>query len=107
MSHVAQGITRRRMLGYLIAAPTLVAAARGQLAATAAAELGVSESALRLSDGVFTAPDGRTRSFGQLARRAAVSQNRAVSPQLKSAASLRVVGREQRRVDAHDIVTGR
>src|SRR5947209_7940384 len=83
------------------------ASARGQLAATAAAELGVSESALRLSDGVFTAPDGRTRSFGQLARRAAVSQNRAVSPQLKSAASLRVVGREQRRVDAHDIVTGR
>src|SRR3954453_18593749 len=86
---------------------TAAASARGQLAATAARELGVDESALRLRAGVFTAPDGRTRSFADLAEKAAVARDTEVTPKLKSKAALRLVGREQRRIDAHDIVTGR
>src|SRR3954454_6782748 len=43
------------------------ATARGQLAVTASRELGVPVPALKLSDGVFTAPDGTTRSFADLA----------------------------------------
>src|SRR3954453_20901973 len=86
---------------------TAAASARGQLAATAARELGVDESALRLRAGVFTAPDGRTRSFAQLAEKAAVARDTTVTPTLKSKGQLRLVGREQRRIDAHDIVTGR
>ncbi|HEY3186898.1 MAG TPA: molybdopterin cofactor-binding domain-containing protein, partial [Solirubrobacteraceae bacterium] len=83
------------------------ASARGQLALTAARELDVNTSALRLEDGVFTAPDGRRRSFADLAEKAAVAETRTVVPQLKSNASLRLVGKEQRRIDALDIVTGR
>src|SRR3954463_10908416 len=61
---------------------TAAATARGQLAATAARELGVDESALRLRAGVFTAPDGRTRSFAQLATKAAVTHDTEVTPTL-------------------------
>src|SRR3954451_23191953 len=86
---------------------TAAATARGQLAATAASELGVDASLLRLKDGAFTAPDGRRRTFGDLARKAAVTETRAVTPTLRSKASLRLLGSEQRRVDARDIVTGR
>src|SRR3954447_16513526 len=86
---------------------TAAASARGQLAGTAARELGVDESALRLRAGVFTAPDGRTRSFADLAEKAAVARDTEVTPKLKSKAALRLVGREQRRIDARDIVTGR
>src|SRR4051794_1769546 len=83
------------------------ATARGQLAATAARDLGVDESALHLHDGVFTAPDGRRRTFADLAAKAAVSETRAVTPTLRSRASLRLLGSEQRRTDALDSVTGR
>ena len=88
--------------------PVRVAAAtaRGQLEATAARELGVSRSALRLRDGVFTAPDGRRLSYAQLARKAAVREDKPVIPELKSRAAQQVVGSEQRRIDALDAVTG-
>jgi isoquinoline 1-oxidoreductase beta subunit len=86
---------------------TAAASARGQLAATAARELGVAEDRLRLRAGVFTAPDGRTRSFADLAQTAAVTEDRPVVVQLKRRGAQKVVGRPQRRVDARDAVTGR
>lgn len=82
------------------------ASARGQLRATAADELSVPAALLRAADGVFTAPDGRTATYGSLAEKAAVRSTRAVTPQLKSAASLRFVGTEQKRIDARAAVTG-
>src|SRR4051812_49316064 len=45
---------------------TAAASARGQLEMTAARELGVEASQLRLKDGVFTAPDGRRASYADL-----------------------------------------
>src|SRR3954468_1076567 len=86
---------------------TAAASARDQAGRTAARELGVSESSLKLADGVFTAADGRSLSYGDLAEKAAVSKTRTVKPRLKARAAQAVVGRDQRRVDAHDIVTGR
>lgn len=86
---------------------TAAAAARGRLAATAARELGVDASRLRLDGGVFTAPGGASRSFGDLAATAAVAQTRAVTPRLKARAAQRLVGTPQRRVDALAAVTGR
>jgi isoquinoline 1-oxidoreductase subunit beta len=83
------------------------ASAREQLRATAARELGVPASALRLKNGVFTAPGGARRSYADLAEKAAVARTRAVPVRLKDAAAQTRVGSDQRRVDAHDIVTGR
>src|SRR3954470_14255955 len=83
------------------------ASAREQLRATAARELGVPASALRLKDGVFTAPGGARRSYADLAEKAAVARTRLVRAPLKDAAAQTRVGSDQRRVDAHDIVTGR
>src|SRR4051812_9511409 len=81
--------------------------AREQLGARAARELGVPASALRLKDGVFTAPGGARRSYADLAEKAAVARTRLVPAQLKDAAAQTRVGSDQRRVDARDIVTGR
>src|SRR3954462_5232037 len=86
---------------------TAAASARGQLEATAARHLGADASALELQDGVFTAPDGRTASYADLARKAAVSKTTQVSPRLKPRAALTKVGTDQRRVDALASVTGR
>src|SRR3954468_16339814 len=86
---------------------TAAASARGQLAATAARALKVDESALKLADGVFTAPDGRRLTYADLAEKAAVSKSRSVTPRLKARAAQTKVGSDARRVDAHDIVTGR
>ena len=86
---------------------TAAASARDQAGRTAARELGVSASSLKLSDGVFTAADGRSLSYGDLAEKAAVSKTRTVRPRLKARAAQTKVGQDQRRVDAHDIVTGR
>jgi isoquinoline 1-oxidoreductase beta subunit len=86
---------------------TAAAIARGQLALTASRELGVTQSSLKLKNGVFTAPDGRTRSFADLAEKAAVSSTTAVTPQLKTRAAQTLVGSGQRRIDALAAVTGR
>src|SRR3954453_2352014 len=82
------------------------ASAREQLRATAARELGVPASALRLKDGVFTAPGGARRSYADLAEKAAVARTRLVPARLKDASAQTRVGQDQRRVDARDIVTG-
>ncbi|MEA2222606.1 MAG: isoquinoline 1-oxidoreductase subunit beta, partial [Solirubrobacteraceae bacterium] len=86
---------------------TAAAAARSRLLEAAAAEMRVSTWDIRARDGVFTAADGRTATFGSLARKAAVTRTVAVSPQLKRAEALSMVGTDQRRIDARDIVTGR
>jgi isoquinoline 1-oxidoreductase beta subunit len=86
---------------------TAAAAARSRLLEAAAAELNVSAWDIRARDGVFTAADGRTATFGSLARKAAVTRTVAVSPELKHAEALSLVGSDQRRIDARDIVTGR
>ena len=86
---------------------TAAATARGQLSATAARELGVAESRLTLREGVFRAPDGRSRTFAQLAKKAAVTESRRVEVRLKPRAAQQVVGRDQPRIDARDAVTGR
>jgi isoquinoline 1-oxidoreductase beta subunit len=83
------------------------ATARGQLLAAAAEELNAVASSLTVSEGVITAPDGRSATFGSLAKKAAVTTSHSVRPKLKSSSQLRLIGREQRRIDAHDIVTGR
>ena len=82
------------------------ATARGALLAAAADELGVLESELKLRDGVFTAPSGKTATFGALAEKASVAKTTLVRPRLKPRAQQRVVGTPHGRIDAHDIVTG-
>jgi len=89
--------------------PMRVAAsiARGALLQAAAQQLGVSQSQLTISDGVITAPGGRSVTFGSLSQLAAVSATTTVHADLKPRSQFRVVGTPQRRVDALDIVTGR
>jgi isoquinoline 1-oxidoreductase beta subunit len=86
---------------------TAAAAARAQMVNVAAAELGVRESELSVADGVISAPDGQSLTFGALSSKAAVSRTMIVTPRLKSRAQQRIVGTPQRRIDAHEIVTGR
>src|SRR5438128_5096008 len=73
----------------------------------ASKQFGVPASLLKVRDGVITAPDGRTATFGSLAEPASVAKTTAVRAQLKALSDLKLVGTEQRRIDAHDIVTGR
>jgi isoquinoline 1-oxidoreductase beta subunit len=92
-----------------IYAPVRMAAAiaRGRLLAAAAHELNAAPSDLAVRDGVFTAPNGKTATFGSLATKAAASRTTLVRPRLKTRAQQRIVGTPQPRIDAHDIVTGR
>src|SRR4051812_8604650 len=68
------------------------AVARTQLELTAARELHTDASALRLRNGVFTAPNGRRASFADLAEKAAVRRTQALKPRLKPRAAQKVVG---------------
>jgi isoquinoline 1-oxidoreductase beta subunit len=89
--------------------PVRVAAsiARGQLLQAAGDQLGASPGTLSVNDGVITAPTGQTVTFGSLAKTAAVSQTRQARTQLKPRSQLKLIGTPQRRVDGHEIVTGR
>src|SRR5437764_437756 len=89
--------------------PVRVAAAlaKGQLLQAAAAELGGDTGGLTISNGVITAPSGRTASYGSLTSKAAVARTRRAAAQLKPQSQYRLIGTPQRRVDALDIVTGR
>jgi isoquinoline 1-oxidoreductase subunit beta len=80
------------------------AAARGQMTATASRMLRHPAADLTVSDGVVRASDGRELTFAELAREAAVSETRIVEAELRS--HFTIVGTPQRRIDAHDIVTG-
>jgi isoquinoline 1-oxidoreductase beta subunit len=82
------------------------AIARGQLASTAAQQLQTPLSTLSLTNGVITAPGGRSLTYGALASTAAASRTRAVLAQLKPASQQTLVGTPQPRIDATEIVTG-
>jgi isoquinoline 1-oxidoreductase beta subunit len=94
---------------HAIYTPIRVAAAlaRQRMTAAAVPSLGGTASGYRVSDGVITGPDGRSVTFGELTRRAAVNRNARMQVELKPASQLKLVGTPQRRIDAHDIVTGR
>ena len=89
--------------------PVRVAAAiaRGQLLEAAAIELRRAAGRLTASQGVITAPNGRSVTYGDLAEVAAARETSVRSVELKADGALRVVGTPQRRIDALDIVTGR
>ena len=89
--------------------PVRVAAAiaKGRLLEAAAIELGAVVSTLTASSGVITAPDGRSVTYGQLARTAASSTTSQVTVELKPESAFEIVGTPQSRIDALDIVTGR
>ncbi len=89
--------------------PVRVAAAvaRGRLLQAAADVLGGVPSDLTTKGGVVTAPNGKTATYGSLARAAAASQTTPVAAELKPDAEFTVVGKPQGRIDALDIVTGR
>src|SRR4051794_28270532 len=86
---------------------TAAAAARGALMQAAASQLGVSISDLTARAGVITARDGRTATYGSLARKAAVTRSTVVAPQLKTRAALQIIGTDQKRIDGPDIVRGK
>ncbi|WP_084269891.1 molybdopterin cofactor-binding domain-containing protein [Patulibacter minatonensis] len=83
------------------------AVARTQLQRTAARELGVPGRDLTLKDGVFTASHGGSIDFGALTEKAAVKRMIEFEPKLKKASAQKLIGTEQKRVDALDIVMGR
>lgn len=89
--------------------PVRVAAAtaKGALLQAASLELQEIVEVLTADHGVVTAPDGRTVTYGQLARSAAVSQTTAVPAELKPSSEFAIVGTPRGRIDALDIVTGR
>jgi isoquinoline 1-oxidoreductase beta subunit len=86
---------------------TAAATARGQLMQAAASQMGVSVSDLTARAGVITARDGRSATYGSLARTAAVSRSVVVTPQLKTRAALQIIGTDQKRIDGPDIVRGK
>mgnify|MGYP001197289995 CR=1 FL=1 len=86
---------------------TAAAAARQQMMSTAASRWGVPVSSLSTADGVIRSQNGRTATYGSLAKAAAVTTTRVTDVELKAASALTLVGTPQNRVDAHDIVTGR
>src|SRR3954470_22289437 len=85
---------------------TAAASARDQMMRVAAADLAVAEGDLVTRDGAIVAADGRSISYGALAERAAVDRTRMVKPRLNPRAAQVLVGKGQRRIDAHEAVTG-
>ncbi len=85
---------------------TAAAAAREQMVDVAAKQLRVAESDLRVRDGVITAPDGRSVTYGSLAEKAAVKTTRLVRPRLKARSAQQIVGKDRARIDGREIVTG-
>ncbi|UJA21254.1 xanthine dehydrogenase family protein molybdopterin-binding subunit [Thermoleophilia bacterium SCSIO 60948] len=88
---------------------TACALAKAQLASAAAEQLGAERSQLVISDGTITAPDGRSAGYGELTSLAAVSESRVSDAEVEFAAAAErtYIGRDQRRIDARDAVTGR
>ncbi len=83
------------------------AVAKGALLDAAAIVLGDSVELLKSKNGVVTAPDGRSVTYGELSGRAASAETRAVEVSLKDSSEFRVIGTARNRVDARDAVTGR
>jgi isoquinoline 1-oxidoreductase beta subunit len=89
--------------------PVRVAAAVARMALLEAAAivLGDTVALLRSKDGVITAPDGRSVTYGEVAARAASPETRPVEVVLKEQGSFRVIGTARNRTDARAAVTGR
>ncbi len=85
---------------------TAAALARRGLTDAAVAHLGGTADGYRVHEGRIIAPDGRSVTFAQLSRRAAVKETRRMTVTLKPASQQRVVGTARGRIDARDIVTG-
>jgi isoquinoline 1-oxidoreductase beta subunit len=89
--------------------PIRVAAAiaKQSLLAAAAAELGDTVNNLIAKGGHILSSTGALASIGDLATKAAVSTNQAVTVALKAPSSFKVIGTPRKRIDALDAVTGR
>jgi isoquinoline 1-oxidoreductase subunit beta len=86
---------------------TAAAVARQRLVEVAAATWNCDPARLTTSDGVITAPEGQTASYGELATAAATRTTLSVAAPLKDQSAFTVLGAPQGRIDARDIVTGR
>ncbi len=88
--------------------PVRIAAAgvRLRLLEAAAAQLGVVVESLVTENGVISAPNGASLTYGSLATAAAASQTSAMHIQLKPTSEFSIVGTPQPRVDALAAVTG-
>ena len=82
------------------------AVARMALLEAAAIVLGDTVELLQSKDGVVTAPDGSSATYGELAARAASLQDRTVEVELKDTGDFSVIGTPRNRVDAIAAVTG-
>ncbi|MFF7638304.1 molybdopterin cofactor-binding domain-containing protein [Kitasatospora sp. NPDC008050] len=89
--------------------PVRVAAAiaRQRLLAAAAARFGVPASTLTTAAGVVSSPSGQHADYGSLAAQAASQVTLQVGVSLKQQTDFKVIGTDQQRIDALDIVTGR
>ncbi|MFF9839672.1 molybdopterin cofactor-binding domain-containing protein [Streptomyces sp. NPDC013740] len=89
--------------------PVRVAAAvaRDRLLRAAALELGELVGTLTAKAGVITSATGLSRTYGELAAKAAALTDTRVSVTLKDPERFRVIGTGRSRVDALDAVTGR
>jgi len=89
--------------------PVRVAAAiaRQRLLDAAAIMLSAELGRLTAYQGVISAPDGRSVTYGEVAPRAASSTTTVAEAPLKPTSALRIVGTPQNRIDALEIVTGR
>ncbi|MET9827927.1 molybdopterin cofactor-binding domain-containing protein [Streptomyces sp. NPDC006385] len=83
------------------------AAARARMVAAAAERWGVKPGSLTVRQGVVTAPDGRTASYGSLSATAASPDLGALDATPKPESEHTLVGTPTSRVDARSIVTGR
>lgn len=92
---------------YTIYDPVRIAAAvaRERLLLAAGRVLEASAGSLSVLDGIVTAPDGSTITFGDLAREAAADVTEAVDVQPKEGGRT-VVGTPRNRIDARAMVTG-
>jgi isoquinoline 1-oxidoreductase subunit beta len=86
---------------------TAAAAAKQALAEAAAAQLGYGTDQITSRAGQFQAPNGKRVSYGELAAKAAVSETKPVSVELKAESAFTLVGKPTKRVDALEAVTGR
>ncbi len=82
------------------------AVARGALLQAAALELGVAVSALTTRAGVVSGPGGTSRTYAELATKAASATTRPVSVTLKKQADFTLIGTPQNRLDPLAAVTG-
>ncbi|WP_327070670.1 molybdopterin cofactor-binding domain-containing protein [Kitasatospora sp. NBC_01302] len=89
--------------------PVRVAAAiaRQRLLAAAADRFGVPATTLTTAAGVVSSPSGQRADYGSLAVQAASEVTIQVGVPLKQRSDFTVIGTDQQRIDALDIVTGR